>query len=63
MQTSPSFARRLWRLAKPYFLSEQRTIALGFLLAVIALNLIAVYVDVLLNEFNRDFYKDRKSVV
>ena len=56
MQTSLSFPRRLWRLAKPYFVSEQRTIALAFLLAVIALNLVAVYVDVLLNEFNRDFY-------
>lgn len=56
MPTAVPFTARLWRLVKPYFASEQRTVALGFLTAVVALNLIAVYVDVLLNEFNRDFY-------
>ncbi len=56
MHTPAPFARRLWRLIKPYFASNQRNVALGFLIAVVALNLIAVYVDVLLNEFNRDFY-------
>ena len=56
MPTSAPFTARLWRLIKPYFASEQRAVALGFLTAVVALNLIAVYVDVLLNEFNRDFY-------
>jgi len=56
MQTSTPFAPRLWRLIRPYFASNQRSVALGFLAAVVSLNLIAVYVDVLLNEFNRDFY-------
>ena len=56
IETSAPFAHRLWRLVKPYFASDQRTVALGFLAAVVSLNLIAVYVDVLLNEFNRDFY-------
>ena len=56
MHTTPAFPRRLWRLARPYFTSEHRTSALGFLCVVVALNLVAVYVDVLLNEFNRDFY-------
>ena len=56
MQTSAPFSHRLWRLVKPYFASNQRGIAQGFLVAVVSLNLIAVYVDVLLNEFNRDFY-------
>ncbi|MBL8383298.1 MAG: ABC transporter ATP-binding protein/permease [Burkholderiales bacterium] len=53
---APSFPRRLWRLVRPYFASEARLRALGFLATVVALNLVAVYVDVLLNEFNRDFY-------
>jgi len=52
----PAFTRRLWRLTKPYFASEHRARAIGFLCVVVALNLVAVYVDVLLNEFNRDFY-------
>jgi putative ATP-binding cassette transporter len=56
MHESPAFSRRLWRLARPYFASENRAGALGFLCVVVALNLVAVYVDVLLNEFNRDFY-------
>ena len=56
MPIPASFPRRLWRLVKPYFSSDQRGRALAFLAAVVALNLIAVYVDVLLNEFNRDFY-------
>ena len=56
MPIPASFPRRLWRLVKPYFSSDQRGRALAFLAAVVALNLIAVYVDVLLNDFNRDFY-------
>jgi putative ATP-binding cassette transporter len=56
MHDTPAFSRRLWRLARPYFVSEHRARALGFLCVVVALNLVAVYVDVLLNEFNRDFY-------
>ena len=56
MPQQTDFAHRLWRLVKPYFASDQRARALGFFIAVVALNLIAVYVDVLLNEFNRDFY-------
>jgi putative ATP-binding cassette transporter len=56
MPIQPSFPHRLWRLVKPYFVSQNRARAIGFLCAVVALNLVAVYVDVLLNEFNRDFY-------
>jgi vitamin B12/bleomycin/antimicrobial peptide transport system ATP-binding/permease protein len=53
---TPSFARRVWRLARPYFVSEQRGRAVLLLVAVVGLNLMAVYVDVLLNDFNREFY-------
>lgn len=50
------FARRAWGLVKPYFLSERRAQAIGLLAAVVALNLVTVYVDVLINAFQRDFY-------
>jgi vitamin B12/bleomycin/antimicrobial peptide transport system ATP-binding/permease protein len=56
MSAHTTFAARLWRLLKPYFSSDQRKVALGFFAAVVTLNLVAVYVDVLLNDFNRDFY-------
>jgi putative ATP-binding cassette transporter len=50
------FARRAWGLVRPYFRSERRWQAIGLLCAVIALNLVTVYVDVLINDFQRDFY-------
>ncbi|MFM1990884.1 MAG: hypothetical protein RJA99_3841 [Pseudomonadota bacterium] len=51
-----SFARRAWGLARPYFASERRAQAIGLLAVVVALNLVTVYVDVLINDFQRDFY-------
>ncbi|MFN9771407.1 MAG: ABC transporter ATP-binding protein/permease [Burkholderiales bacterium] len=50
------FARRAWGLVKPYFASERRWQAIGLLAAVVALNLVTVYVDVLINAFQRDFF-------
>jgi len=40
----------------PNFASEQRWQALGLLAAVVALDLVTVYVDVLINAFQRDFF-------
>ena len=45
-----------WRLAKPYWSSEEKWSAWGLLLAVIALNLGNVYVSVRINEWNSAFY-------
>ncbi|MEI7445351.1 MAG: ABC transporter ATP-binding protein/permease, partial [Burkholderiales bacterium] len=50
------FARRAWGLVKPYFASERRAQAITLLAVVVALNLVTVYVDVLINDFQRDFY-------
>jgi putative ATP-binding cassette transporter len=50
------FGARAWGLIKPYFASERRWQAIGLLAAVVALNLVTVYVDVLINAFQRDFY-------
>lgn len=56
-EAGPRFGRRVWRrLVAPYFSSEQRWQAIGLLVAVVALNLITVWVDVLINDFQRDFF-------
>lgn len=45
-----------WALIKPYWSSEDRKAGLGLLTLVVALNLGIVYINVLLNEWNRVFY-------
>ena len=48
--------RRIWALTTPYFGSGERWRARGLLAAIVALNLGAVYLLVLINEWNRVFY-------
>jgi putative ATP-binding cassette transporter len=48
--------RDAWRLAKPYWGSEEKWSARGLLLAVITLNLGNVYISVRINEWNNAFY-------
>ena len=50
------FRRRVWALSAPYFRSEDKWKARGLLAAIVGLNLGAVYMLVLLNEWNRVFY-------
>jgi putative ATP-binding cassette transporter len=50
------FLAKVWRLARPYWFSEERWRARLLLLAIVALALGNVYVLVLLNEWNRLFY-------
>jgi vitamin B12/bleomycin/antimicrobial peptide transport system ATP-binding/permease protein len=50
------FVARAWALSSPYFGSEERWRARGLLAAIVALNLGAVYMLVLINEWNRVFY-------
>lgn len=60
------FARRVHRLASPYFRSEERLKAWGFLVTIVALNLGSVYLAVLLNDWYRVFYdalQDKNSTV
>jgi putative ATP-binding cassette transporter len=49
-------ARRIWALSAPYFRSDDKWKARGLLLAIIVLNLAAVYMLVLINDWNRLFY-------
>ena len=51
-----STVRKIWALTLPYFQSEERWKARGLLLAIVVLNLAAVYMLVLINEWNRVFY-------
>ena len=48
--------RAAWRLARPFWFSEQKWAARGLLVVVVALNLGNVYVSVLLNKWNNAFY-------
>ncbi len=50
------FTRRVWALSAPYFRSEDKWRARGLLAAIVVLNLAAVYMLVLLNDWNRVFY-------
>ena len=52
------FLRDAWRLAKPYWFSDDKKWAWGLLAAVIALNLGAVYLNVRLNYW-RGFFISR----
>ena len=51
-----TFLRRAWALALPYFVSDQKWRARAMLVGIVALNLGAVYMLVLINEWNRVFY-------
>ena len=56
LQSFTVFAGRVRALALPYFQSDQRWQARGLLAAIVALNLAAVYMLVLINDWNRVFY-------
>ncbi|MCL2427651.1 MAG: ABC transporter ATP-binding protein/permease [Alphaproteobacteria bacterium] len=50
------FLKDAWRLAWPYFASEEKWVARGLLLLIIGLNLTTVFLTVVLNYWNREFY-------
>ena len=45
-----------WRIIRPYWVSEDRWPGLGLLLVIVALTLGMVYLSVLLNRWNNDFF-------
>jgi vitamin B12/bleomycin/antimicrobial peptide transport system ATP-binding/permease protein len=60
------FIHRAVALSTPYFSSEEKWKARGFLAAIVALNLALVYMAVLFNDWNRLFYdslQDKNSEV
>lgn len=50
------FLRVAWNLAYPYWISDEKWAARGLLAAVVALNLVYVWLTVRLNQWNNDFY-------
>ncbi len=52
----PANWRTVWQLIKPYWFSDERWRARGLLLAIVALALGMVYLNVLFNEWNLAFY-------
>jgi vitamin B12/bleomycin/antimicrobial peptide transport system ATP-binding/permease protein len=61
-QKPVSFWRRFWGLTSPYWSSEEKWSAILVLLAIMAMNLGLVYVDVLLNKWIKDFYNVLQAV-
>ena len=56
MRALGSFLKDAWRLARPYFASEEKWSAWGLLAAIIGLNLAMVGMNVVLNFWNREFF-------
>jgi putative ATP-binding cassette transporter len=48
--------RDAWRIAKPYWVSEERWAARGLLTAIVTLSLLMVWINVRLNTWRNDFY-------
>ena len=56
LNKTKTFLADLWVLTKPFWCSEERWAARGLLAVIVALNLGLVYVNVLINQWNNDFY-------
>ncbi len=48
--------REAWRIARPYWFSEERWLARGLLIAIIAMSFAGVWINVRLNSWRNDFY-------
>ena len=51
-----SFLRDAWRLAKPYYASDEKWSAWGLLISILALRLLLVGMTVILSFWNREFF-------
>lgn len=51
-----SFLKDLWALARPYWFSEERWAARGLLAVIVGMNLGLVYLTVIYNGWNNDFF-------
>jgi putative ATP-binding cassette transporter len=56
------FFQTLWQLVIPYWKSSERWRAYLLLVAIVGLNLGEVYINVLLNQWNTDFYNSLQAV-
>jgi putative ATP-binding cassette transporter len=53
---SPPSPRALWALARPYWFSEERWQGRGLLAAILLANLLLVYLQVRINQWNNAFF-------
>ena len=51
-----SFLRDAWRLARPYYVSDEKWSAWGLLISILALRLLLVGMTVILSFWNREFF-------
>ena len=54
--TSKTWLKDAWYLARPYWVSDQKYKSLGLLAIIITFNLLSVYMTVLFNKWNNGFY-------
>ena len=62
LKQSKTFFTHLWGLTRPYWFSEERWAARSLLAVLIALNLALVYIRVLINLWNNDFYNTLQNL-
>src|SRR6266478_4931410 len=62
LKQTKTFFTDLWVLTRPYWFSEERWAACSLLAVVIALNLALVYIPVLINLWNNDFYNTLQNL-
>jgi vitamin B12/bleomycin/antimicrobial peptide transport system ATP-binding/permease protein len=55
-RTKLGMLKEAWSIARPYWFSEERWVARGLLAAVLAINLLQVWIMVRLNSWRNDFY-------
>ncbi len=56
MHAAKNFLRDTWRIAQPYWTSEDRWPGRGLLAVIVAMSLGLVFINVLLNKWNNAFY-------
>jgi putative ATP-binding cassette transporter len=62
LRQTKTFLTDLWALTRPYWFSQERWSAVGLLVVVIGLNLGLVYIRVLINLWNNDFYNTLQNL-
>ncbi|WP_243439546.1 ABC transporter ATP-binding protein/permease [Fundidesulfovibrio soli] len=56
MKRRLDFIKDIWRIARPYWFSEDRWAGRGLLAVIVAMSLTLVFITVLLNKWNNAFY-------
>jgi vitamin B12/bleomycin/antimicrobial peptide transport system ATP-binding/permease protein len=60
-RTRLGMLKEAWSIARPYWFSEERWVARGLLAAVLAINLVQVWINVRLNTWRNDFYNSLQN--